>query len=240
MKPTPLLGERLTSIKNRRRLDPLCDITEDLALAKNEVFSTLLRDLARISVDSSKRALIINGKRYGYPPSSNTVNSEEYLELCSPQVEEIYEILKRFYIKTTPELGIIQNSLALEEKVLIAIDQLHQGGLAPLQIALIDQFQTEIFFLSINNSYILELNIDPEEILADGSRGSLLLKRRLIHEVASSDVMALRSSALPIGTNEYGISLFKDPCLKGAGCVFAESLGEIKEEEPMKIRFGAL
>jgi|GEM_PF-5241447 len=240
MQLTPLLAERLGCIKERRRLDPHCDITEELAVAKADVFSTLLRDLTRNSIESKKRALIINGKRYGYTPFTTPKNFEDLTAECTPQAQEIYDILKAFYTKTRPELALAENTLDLEEKILIAIDQLHQGGLASLQIALVGQFQTEEFFLSTNNSYSLELNIDPEEILPDGRHGSLLLKRRLIHEAVSSTVMEGRGHVTPSTTNEYGISVFKEKSLKAEGLVFAECTSEIQTGEPMNIRFGVL
>jgi hypothetical protein len=240
MESTPLFAQRLEIIKERRRIDPHCDITEELAIAKADVFSTLLRDLARNCVDSKKRALIINGKRYGYAPFTTPRSFEELMAECTPQVQEIYEILKAFYTKTMPELALAQNTLDIEEKILVAIDQLHQGGMASLQIALIGQFQTEEFFLSSNNSYSLEINIDPEEILPDGRLGSILLKRRLIHEAVSSTAMEGRSLVTPSSTNEYGISVFKEKSLKAEGFVFAECTSEIQTGEPMKIRFGVL
>ncbi|MCX6990176.1 MAG: hypothetical protein NTX49_03820 [Chlamydiae bacterium] len=240
MESTPLLAERLGSIKERRRLDPHCDITQDLAVAKDDVSSTLLRDLARNSLDSKKRVLIINGKRYGFAPFTTPKSFEELMAECRPQVQEIYDILKAFYTKTRPELALAVNALDLEEQILVAMDQLHQGGIASLQIALIGQFQTDQFFLSTNNSYSLELNIDPEEILPDGRSGSLLLKRRLIHESVSSTVMGSRVHVTPSTTNEYGISVFKEVSLKAEGFVFAETRAEIHTAEPMKIRFGVL
>lgn len=237
------LKEGLASIKENLRLSSSYNYQNDLAALKENIFGSLSRDLERTSLVEKSRALIINGKKYGYNPSSS-VSVESQIE---GQVAEIYEILRQYYLQSQPALAAAEKHLELEEKILFAMDQLHQGAVAPLLQTLINQFQSDQFLLTAKNSYYLELQTDPEEILSDGSKGSLLYRRRLIAEAVAFDTLETRSSiketnssATPRITDQYGIPIFKNKNLRSEGLVFAECIEEIRPDQSLSIRFGVL
>ncbi|MCX6990175.1 MAG: hypothetical protein NTX49_03815 [Chlamydiae bacterium] len=244
---TPTLKEKFDSIKEKLEIDPDCDIVMDLFEAQELVLETVLRDLKRTSIPSSDRKLVINGKEYGYDASSllgindKTMKARKIEEQCIPQILEIYNMLSEFYQNTKPELALPENYVALQEHILIAMDQLHQGAIAPLLLTLMDQFQTANFFLSTGNSYSLELRIDPETNASDGSKGSLLLQRKLTIEAISYNAMENRSLApTPTIINEHRLPLYEGERLKGEGFVTASCQAELKEAEPLNITYSVL
>jgi len=236
--------ESFTLIKENIRISSDYNYQEALDGIKSSVLSTLGRDLERISLVAKNRSLIIKGKKYGYSPDCSIPIQDQ----VKNQPAEIYEILKQFYLKAQPQLGLIENRLNLEEKVLFAIDQLHQGATVPLLEALIDQFHSDNFPPLGNKSYHFELELDPHEILSDGQKGSLLLRRRLVTEVVSFSALENRCCSdevkeagfRPESTDEYGLPIYKDQQIQAEGLVFAECLEEIREKQPLSIRYGVL
>jgi hypothetical protein len=245
---TPTLKEKFDSIKEKQKLDPDCDIVMDLFEAQELVLETVLRDLKRTSIPSSDRKLVINGKEYGYDASSllgindDTMKQQKIEEQCIPQVLEIYNTLSEFYQNIKPELALAKNYVALQEHILIAMDQLHQGMIVPLQQALIPQFQNVGQFHLCNNvSYSIKLAIDPEKMTSTGDRGSLLMQRKVFIEIISMQTQENRFYALPpTSSNEYGLSIYEPEELKGEGFVAASCQAELKEGEPLNITYSVL
>lgn len=230
--------DMFAEIYEKRRKDPSYDCNEDLSTVRNTVLGTLQRDLARTSIYSKSRALIIDGKRYGFDPKTELDQKDE---IGFKQTQEIYFKVKDFYVKTTPSLALKENEIELEEKVLRVIDQIHQGGLAPLQQVVQEQFAANNFLPTSNNCYHIELRLDPDEILEDNAHGSILLMRRLIMEIATTETLEKRAVAIPPpqACNEYGLTIYKDD-LKGEACLFVESKGEINHTQALPVRFGFL
>lgn len=232
--------EGFSLLKENIRTSSDYNYEESLQEIKVGVLSTLRRDLERISIAAKDRSLIINGKKYGYSPDCSIPIQDQ----VKNQPAEIYEILKQFYLKAQPQLGLIENRLELEEKILFAIDQLHQGGVVPLLEVLIPQFHSDSFPPGGNKSYHFELELDPEEILSDGQKGSLLLRRRLVTEALSFSALESRCDSIEVkeaqATDEYGLPIYQDQQIQPEGLVFAECLEEIRENQPLSIRYGVI
>jgi hypothetical protein len=245
---TPTLKEKFDGIKEKQKLDPDCDIVMDLFEAQELVLEQVLRDLKRTSIPSSDRKLVINGKEYGYDASSllgindDTMKQQKMDEQCIPQVLEIYNKLSEFYQNTKPELALPENYVALQEHILIAMDQLHQGMIVPLQQAIMARFQNlGQFHLCNNVSYSIELTIDPEKMTSTGDKGSLLMQRKVFIEIISMQTQENRFYALaPTSTNEYGLAIYEGEGLKGEGFVTASCQSELKEGEPLNITYRVL
>lgn len=225
------------SLYEKKKRDPTYDPSEGLTAVRRSVVATLQRDLARTTLDSRNRVLIIDGKKYGFDPKTEL---DRKGEIATEQAEQIYAKIKDFYLRTNPSLALKENEVELEEKVLRVIEQLHQGGLAPLQMVVHEQFGTDTFFPTTNNSYCIELQLDPEEILSDGTHGSLLLKRRLIMEIATIETITKRNASTPPrDRSEHGLFIYKKD-LEAEASLFVESKGEINHAQNHSLRFGFL
>jgi hypothetical protein len=235
----------LDQIEKNRAQDPNCNIDGDLISLRNMVLQNFTVDLERMNCKDPSRLLIINGKRYGYDADAEMPKIQQ----AEIQANEIYSLLRNYFIQIDVTLTRKEMDLTLEKKILFAIQQLYQGSAADLLFHMQQKFVSEAFYLSGNDSFQIELNIDPDEILSDGSKGSLLLTVRLIKEVISM-ATNIRRSSLGLDENpkhkkrftynSYGIKEYKEKSLKGEGLVFAQYCEEIKPNQSLAIRMGVL
>jgi hypothetical protein len=235
----------LDQIEKNRAQDPNCNIDDDLISLRSMVLHNFAGDLERMNCKDPSRVLIINGKRYGY----NQDVQMPKMQQAEIQAGEIYSLLRAYFIQIDKTLTNKEMDLTLEKKILFAIQQLYQGSAADLMYHMHHKFVFEAFYLSGNDSFQIELTTDPDEILADGSKGSLLLTVRLIKEMISMATNTRRSS---LGldedpehkklytTNSYGIKVYNDERYKGEGLVFAQFCEEIKPNQSLAIRMGVL
>jgi hypothetical protein len=196
----PLPADR-PSLEERGRVCPY------LVRGKAEVLEQLALDIQRLPLDDEHHKLIINGERYGVYPDYTDPNA-----LANAKAEELYDQVREL---------IGDKKQGLSDSVLDAtttrlVEQLHQGGLAPLLAKLGHKLTDKKHLLTTPYAWKIELKDDPDD--------GIILDYQVVMELADEKILTQRQQDHARASYDRNrLPRYEDPIHKGEGFVFASS-----------------
>lgn len=196
----PLPADR-PSLEERGRVYPY------LLRGKAEVLEQLALDIGRLSLKNQKNLLIIDGIRYGIPH-----DHKDRDQLANTQAEQLYDQVRELIRNKKQGLS----DSVLDATTTRVVEQLHQGGLAPLLAKLQHKLTYKKHLLTTPCEWGIELKDNRSE--------GIILEHQVVMELADEKILTQRQqdhARASYGGDE--LPRYKDPIHKGEGFVFASS-----------------
>jgi hypothetical protein len=195
----PLPADR-PSLEERGRVCPY------RVRGKAEVLEQLALDIGRLSL-KNQNLLIIDGIRYGIPH-----DHEDRDQLAKTQAEELYNQVRELIGNKKQGLS----DSVLDATTTRVVEQLHQGGLAPLLAKLHLSLTDKKHLLTTPYAWKIELKDDRDK--------GIILEHQVVMELADEKILTQRQQDHARASYDSDrLPRYQNPIHKGEGFVFASS-----------------